>query len=61
MKITIETSAKNVEAANYILAQAIKQLTDKPDVARAMDVTPTILKGAEALRKSMLDGLFAAH
>ena len=52
MKLEITTSPKNVEMANYILAQAIKQLLERgPEL---LDITPADVEKAVAFRKSLL-------
>lgn len=55
MKIQINTSAKNVEVANYLLDQAVGSLRLNPSKMRDMK-TPKDLDKAEAFRKSLIKG-----
>lgn len=56
MKIQINTSAKNVEVANYLLGQAVGSLRLNPSKMRDMKLTPKDLDKAEAFRKSLIKG-----
>jgi hypothetical protein len=51
MKITLNTSPKNVEMANYILSQAIKQLDGHPE---KLGISGRDVESAEKFRRSLL-------
>lgn len=54
MKIELSTSAKAVECANAILAQAIKALTESREIREKMSFSPTDLQNADKFRKSLV-------
>jgi hypothetical protein len=56
MKIQITTSAKNVEMANFILAQAYKAAVENPVFLKEFNVTAKELGKAETFRRSLLKG-----
>ena len=51
MKLEITTSVKNAEMANYILAQAIKQLKGREDI---LELTPQEVEQATKFRRSLV-------
>lgn len=57
MKLEITTSVKNVEMANYILAQAIKRLKGREDI---LELTPQEVEQATKFRRSLVKTLLHA-
>jgi hypothetical protein len=55
MKITIETSAKNVEMANFLLGQAYSAAIQNKEFLKAFNVTEKDLEKAEKFRRSLLN------
>lgn len=54
MKITITTSPKNVEMANFLLAQAYKEAIKSPKWMKYYKTSKVDLRKAEAFRESLL-------
>ena len=56
MKITIDTTAKNIEAANFILAAGIRSLRENPRIIKDFDITMQTVERAERFRNKLLKG-----
>jgi len=54
MKIEIETSIKNIEAANCLLGLAIQAFKESPANMKRLNISKTNVKDAEQFRKSLL-------
>lgn len=54
MIISVNTSAKNIEAANCILAQAIKALEENKDARKGLKLNSSHLRQAEQFRQSLI-------
>ena len=54
MKITITTSAKNIEMANFLLSKAFENAKDNKSFQEHFDVTDKDIQCAETFRKSLL-------
>lgn len=55
MKITITTSAENIEMANFLLGQAYQAAIKNKEFMKAFDVTEAELFKAERFRKALLN------
>jgi len=53
MELTIKTSFKNVEVANYILNIALSHLEDSERARKILGVTPSDIKSAERFLKGI--------
>lgn len=60
MKVTFETSARNFELANHILAMAIDQLTKNPFVRANMELNEAQVKAADTFRRSLVKAFMKA-
>ena len=56
MKIEINTSARNVEIANFLLAEAIKSCSTNPKYMDYVKINQKDLIAAEKFRKSLIKG-----
>jgi len=56
MKVEINTSAKNVESANAILGQAIKELSRNKDWRESLGFDAKDIQNAKMFRKKLLKG-----
>jgi hypothetical protein len=54
MKIQVNTTAKAVESVNCILGQAINQLMERGDIAKALGLTAKDVVLAEQFRQRLL-------
>lgn len=59
MILKINTNSEAIEKVNYLLAQSLQQLIDKPSVAEAMDISPYDIHIMMTFRKQMLKGYFS--
>jgi hypothetical protein len=53
--LSIKTTAKQVEMANFLIAQAIGALESNPDKCKAFKLTKLDLKEAVKFRKNMIE------
>lgn len=57
MILELKTSAKNIEIANYILAQAIDSIENNPEVRKNLQLSHSDLTAAKRFRKAVVKAL----